>query len=288
MTQVKESAPEAIKAEDNVETTAVENTVENTEQVTDAGETSVEPILDLGQDLRLDIGQVESLLTENKGLSKFVEDDKFNVNKALKSLTNAEKLIGKRIEEAEPEVLGKLLTKFGVPESAEQYEIEGEQAEQFKTIAKEAGVPKAAAEKMFEKLKEVNAPETIVEKEKALIEADLKELAETFGDKLETVKKSANKALEHFADDSVKEAIAKAGLGTDAKFIKFLSEIGEKFIDKDLKNETPASYVASSEEVRKDIDKIRNSAEYKAAIQNPYGAEFKQISEHLSTLYKAL
>tara|TARA_Y100000310_G_scaffold329617_1_gene399808 strand:+ start:834 stop:1697 length:864 start_codon:yes stop_codon:yes gene_type:complete len=275
------------------ENTGVEEQTEG-QIATEAVESTEDaPILNLEKDLKLDITELGNLLEENKGLGKFVEEDKFNINKALKSLTNAEKLIGKRIEEADPEALEGILNKFGVPKSADEYEIEAAETEmelvgKYKEMAKEAGLTKEAAKKFYQKFVELNAPETKVNEEKVLIEKDLTELKETFGENLEDVKKTANKALEHFGGEDLTDLITKKGLGTNKAFIKFLSDIGSKFKDVDLKPADPASYVPTSNEVREKIQNIRQSEEYKRALDNPYGNEYKKLSASLTELYQKL
>ena len=280
-----EQAPVVEKTEGGELVEAVNEAIETTE--------TIEPILNLNKDLKLDINELGSLLEENKGLGKFVEEDKFNVNKALKSLTNAEKLIGKRIEEADPEVLEGILNKFGVPKTAEEYEIEAtenhlELAAKYKEMAKEAGLTKEAAKNFFEKFVALNAPESTVEEEKKVIESELKELQEVFGEKLEDTKKAANKALEKFGGEDLADLISKKGLGTNKAFIKFLADIGSQFKDVNLQNAEPSSYVPTNADIQDKIKNIRQSEEYKKALKDPYGMEYKKLSNRLTELYQKL
>lgn len=269
-----------------------------TENATSAPETAeavegTAEILNLSKDITLGAAEFKTIIEEHKGLGKFVEEDKINVTKALKSLANAEKLIGKRIEEASPEQLQSFYAKLGVPQDASEYELDApenlqEYAGEFKKLAKEAGVSKGAAEKLFKSLQEVNSSENKLKVEKEKIEVQTAKLAEMFGDKLGEIKKQANKALESFGSDSLKDEIVKQGLGTNPEFIKFLSTIGAKLTDKDVVSEKPASYVPDKTEIQNKIQAIRSSEEYKKALSKPYGAEYKAITEQMTALYQQL
>ena len=267
-------------------------TTENTPLEVPVAEVEVtDKFLDLAADIRLDIEQLRSQLAENKGLSKFVENDKFNVSKALKSLQNAEKLIGKRLEEADPETLSTVYEKFGVPKDASEYEVamEGldeEKIKSFKDFAKEAGIPKGAAQKLFEKMHQKPTEVDVVALEKEKIEKDLQSLKELFGSQMDLKRTAANKALDTFGTEELKQHIAKSGMGTDPQFIKFLADVGEKIMTKNIDAERPAAPKTSSEDARAKIAAIRNSEEYKRALKNPYGKDFLSISNQLKSLYE--
>lgn len=264
---------------------APEVTSENVE--TGAIETGV---LDLNTSFKVDLEPIKGMLEENKGLSKFIEGDKFNLTKALKTLTNAEKLIGKRIEDASPEQLTAFAEKLGIPLSEDGYEIaapedKAELIGAYKKLAKEAGIPKAAAEKFFNGLLDLNSAENVVAKEKARIEKNLADIKAIYGDSLDSVKAAANKAIEKYGSDEVKEILKKSDLATDPKFIGFLAKVGEKLVDVDVALEKSSNYGNVKEDIDKKISTLRNSPEYKAAMRNPYGNEYKKFSSELLELY---
>lgn len=262
-----------------------------TSQAVQEETTSNEQFLNTDIDLRIPKEQLGNL---DKSLSKFLEEDNFNVSKALKSLQNAEKLIGKRLDEADPEMLESVLDKLGVPKSADEYEISAEEGisedkiKEFKELAKEAGISKSAAQKLFDKLNASPDEATQLAHEKMRIEKQLTQLKEEFGDKYDIKKEAANKALELFGSDTLKQEIATSGLGTNPEFIKFLSGVGEKFISKNINSAVQQAPQMSSDDAAKKIRDIRSSSDYKQALSNPYGGEFKAIQNELSDLYKLL
>ena len=136
-----------------------------------------------------------------------------DVNGALKTLVNQQRLLGKKADavlipkdDASPEEVAAFRAKLGVPETPEAYALkpkdlpEGMQwdeayAKELNAAAHEAGITPAQAEKLMSKyasLEAQNAQQAELQA-KAQYEASRKELAEAWGDKFETNKSVATR-----------------------------------------------------------------------------------------------
>jgi hypothetical protein len=136
-----------------------------------------------------------------------------DVNGALKTLVNQQRLLGKKADavlipkdDASPEEVAAFRAKLGVPETPEAYALkpkdlpEGMQwdeayAKELNAAAHEAGITPAQAEKLMSKyasLEAQNAQQAELQA-KASYEASRKELAEAWGDKFETNKSVATR-----------------------------------------------------------------------------------------------
>lgn len=271
------------------ENTELQNDVPEINNEEGTTETINESFLDLKTDFKLDVNAVKNHIADKK-LDKFIEEDKLNISKLIKSLENAEKLIGKRLDEAEPEMLESVLEKFGIPKSADEYEISGENLDEeklkeFKELAKEAGIPKSSAQKLFDKLNEKNSDETILKAEKEKIDNNLLKLKEMFGDKYDTKKSYANKVLELFGSDDLKEYIGKSELGTHPEFIQFLSKVGEKFASKNIDSELNAPVKKSEEELRQEVRSLMLNPAYEDASHPEHQKLLARQNEIYTNLY---
>ena len=136
-----------------------------------------------------------------------------DVNGALKTLVNQQRLLGKKADavlipkdDASPEEVAAFRAKLGVPETADKYstKIEGlpegmaldeASVKQFNELAHKTGLTPAQAQeavKFYASLEAQNAQNAELQA-KAQYEASRKELAEAWGDKFETNKSVATR-----------------------------------------------------------------------------------------------
>lgn len=144
-----------------------------------------------------------------------------DINGALKTLINQQKLLGKKAEailvpkdDATPEEVAAFRAKIGVPENIDAYptkpkdlpqgmEWDEAQAKEFNAVAHEAGITPAQAEKLMAKYAafEASKVQEAQMQQKAEFETARKTLAEAWGDKFETNKAVATRMAQSLGLD---------------------------------------------------------------------------------------
>lgn len=184
----------------------------------------------------VDINLVSPDIRDSNLIKKFVKEDKLDVNNVIKSLVNAESLIGKRITDADEDTLKDIYTKLKVPANPEDYELKDiEGKDEFKkfftNIAAETKISKEAAQTIYEKILEDQAvkEKTILDIEEKAIKENKQILEKEFGSALEKRIKAANKALDLFGSEDLRKYLTESGAANNAEVVKFLASIGAKY-----------------------------------------------------------
>jgi len=144
-----------------------------------------------------------------------------DINGALKTLVNQQKLLGKKAEailvpkdDASPEEIAAFRAKLGVPDNVDAYPVKPKdlpqgmewneaQAKEFNAVAHEAGITPAQAEKLMTKyaaFEAAKAQEAQMQ-QKAEFDNAKKTLAEAWGDKFETNKAVATRMAQSLGLD---------------------------------------------------------------------------------------
>lgn len=242
-------------------------------------------------ELLIETNNLHEEFKESKVLSKYIKEDKLDVNEVAKALINVNGLLGKKLTEVDTDTLKELNSKLGIPNSIEEYDFEAKEnladlGLQVKQAALEAKLDKESAKLLYSKIEEFELAKELkaFEAEKLKIEENKKRLAEEFKDSLDVKLKFANKALDTFGDDSIKEIINNSGLGNNPEFIKFLSTVGEKTSPKEIISEVEKKPAASEADVQSEIKELmRNPAYFNTKHQ-----EHGKIRERVKTLYSAI
>ena len=234
-------------------------------------------------------------LRSHKSLTKFK-----TAGEAAKAYVNLESMLGKRIEipgdDASPEVKAAFRTKLGVPEKADDYENpavpEGQQLDaglfgDFKKIAHEAGIPKAAAKKLadwYVGLEQRRMTEFAARTEKAKAEG-MKALHAQWGGATSDNVGIIQRLVAETGDQDLKEALERTGFGNDPAGLRWLAKIGRNLMENDLID--PAGLGTGMEDARAEIAKIQGEAskDRKHPLRNTAHPEHKSLKKKMETLY---
>lgn len=229
---------------------------------------------------------------DSKVLSKYIKEDKLDVNEVAKALINVNGLLGKKLSEADADTLKDINAKLGIPNSIDEYDFEVKESFndlglQVKQAALEAKLDKEAAKLLFSKFEEFENSKQLksFEEEKARIEENKKRLEEEFKDALDMKLKLANKALDSFGDDGLKDIVNKSGLGNDPNFIKFLATVGEKTSPKEVASEVEKAVAPSSEALQNEIRSIMRSPDYFNTKSKNHLKLRERVQELYATIY---
>lgn len=259
---------EEVKTESTVaEKTTVDNSVEG------VVDTLTEPkVLDLLSDE----------LKTHKALQNYD-----TVDSMAKSLLSAQELVGKRVQDLNAEELLSLDSKFGKPENADGYSIDGNP--EFKAKAFDIGLNNKQALKLFEL-------ETAVKEEQSKA-ADLasttrmnevgKELEEAFGAQLEARVELAKKAaMELGGSDLYNTVFDEKALG-DPKLIKALSEAGKRIFDHEsVATNQITKFGLTPTEARNELNLLKRDGDFMSAYMNSTHAGHAGALEEFRKLHK--
>lgn len=214
---------------------------------------------------------------DNPSITKFGGD----VNKLSKSYLELQSLMGQgRVaipkDENDGVAWGLYDKAFGVPDTAEAYELTGEGADlaEFKTLMKQNHIPQATAQKLldahlhefqvYEQLKSQQADQA-----KQTAEADLKK---EWGLKYTENMEKAKNFLQKVSSDKDEFDYFCNLIGNDAKFIKLLSRMGSQISEGSLGGfeGQVSGFTKTPSEAKAELEKILNdpSDAYWAGARN--------------------
>jgi|DEB0MinimDraft_6_1074348.scaffolds.fasta_scaffold00861_10 hypothetical protein len=173
----------------------------------------------------------------------------------------------------------------------EQIGISEEDISQWQNLAHQLGLPKSKGKQLFGAFAEREANFIAnQEKEKAdTLERNIKELDESFGDKKDYKVDLARTALEKFGNKDISEHLQEKGLLADAKFIKFLSGLGEQTLDDSALfravngngSSNPVNTVATAD---RRINEIKNDPELMSAVYDSNHPRHNELSKEYKSL----
>jgi hypothetical protein len=214
---------------------------------------------------------------DNPSITKFGGD----VNKLSKSYLELQSLMGQgRVaipkDENDGVAWGLYDKAFGIPDTAEAYELTGEGADlaEFKTLMKQNHIPQATAQKLldahlhefqvYEQLKSQQADQA-----KQTAEADLKK---EWGLKYTENMEKAKNFLQKVSSDKDEFDYFCSLIGNDAKFIKLLSRMGSQISEGSLGGfeGQVSGFTKTPSEAKAELEKILNdpSDAYWAGARN--------------------
>ena len=242
----------------------------------------------------IDINLLENDFRELATVKKFIVEDKLDINKVIKSLVNAESLIGKRIQELDANTLKEITSKLGVPESADKYDLkEIAGLEDLNKIIREVSfannIPNEAAAKMFEVLAETEAAKlnAKLEAEKKSILANQEILQKEFSTAYNERIKAADKALDLFGTKELRKYLEESGGANNADMIKFLATVGTKFINKTSLNSDVEKVLGTTPAEAKDkIAALRADPNFNKKYFDSTVAGHKEAVDEITRLYK--
>lgn len=214
---------------------------------------------------------------DNPSITKFGGD----VNKLSKSYLELQSLMGQgRVaipkDENDGVAWGLYDKAFGVPDTAEAYELTGEYADlpEFKTLMKQNHIPPATAQKLLDAhLHEFEAYEQLKSQEaEQARQTAANELKKEWGLKYNENIETARNFLQKMAGSREEYDYFNSLIGNDAKFIKLLSRIGSQISEGSLGGfeGQVSGFTKTPAEAKAELDKIMNdpSDAYWAGARN--------------------
>jgi hypothetical protein len=197
-----------------------------------AAETKSEPVVDDGkvgdssfiESLPEDLRKEGSLMT-HKDLASLA-----------KSHVELQKKFGKRFEDLTADEIKGLDSKFGAPETAEDYGIELSEELKADPILSdisgdllEAGIPKDKGKALMGKvLEKINKhSESLQVEAQVKAQEEVETIKKEFGSAFDARKDLANNALREFGGDEVVQLLNDAGLSNNPAIFRMLSEVGK-------------------------------------------------------------
>jgi len=237
----------------------------------------------------------DGLSDELKG-SKSLQSIK-TVEDLAKGFVNAQSVIGRRLEDLTPDQVREYYSELGAPSDPDGYELsapEGLEADSdltdwYKKAAHENGIPKEAAEKMYQAYMQME--QEVGSQTSALADITAKEqvdqLKADFGPAYAERTELANKALTEFGGEEAIQAINELGLGNHPALVKLLANAGETLAEgKFVSGQNTGRFGMTSEEASQKIDTLRKDPEFMSHYRNPASAQNSGAKKQMEDLYK--
>ena len=231
---------------------------------------------------------VQSSFLADPSLSKFK-----TVDDLAKAYQNANKLIGKRVQDLLPDEIKALNIKAGAPASKDEYDFKDtgvpeEDAAKYKDILFNLGVPKEAAREFIKWQEQETTSRIKLEEQSMLVEAkqNISSLKEEFGSSFNERIAIANKAVNYLGGEELRKAIEDAGLGTHPAIIKALVKAGSFLQEGTLPAPSSKPVGMTPSEIDASIKSFMSSERYSKARENPMSADSKAVIAELEHLYR--
>ena len=219
-----------------------------------------------------------------------------------KSYVNAQKLVGADkipvpSKHATEDDWKNVFHKLGLPQDSKEYvvkfkegvSIDEEFSNQFKEVAFKSGVLPKQAQALADWWSDASlkAEQTLVEKHKAKDAQELETLKSTWGEAFDVKVNYARQALVELNDPEFTKFLDQTGLGNNAKVIKALAGLGEKFLkessEKGGKGTQEPAFTPA--EAQKEYSKILGDVTHPYFIKDH--PNHKAAVEEVSRLFKA-
>lgn len=221
-----------------------------------------------------------------------------DVDSLAKSYINAEKLLGKKLQDMSPEELKSIYGKMNsVPNDHTGYDLKGveylddnsrefiqktafdlkltpDQAKQFATTI--ANMDNEAMKVRTER----------IEQDRQDAEIELKKV---WGSQLEYKAKLARDAVETFGGPELAESIEKLGLGNNVQLIKAFAKVGENLLESGLVGETGlGQFGMTPEQARDKIEQIKRSPDLMRAYLSEFDPNHKSVVKEMNELWEII
>tara|TARA_Y100000310_G_scaffold239682_1_gene243372 strand:- start:10788 stop:11726 length:939 start_codon:yes stop_codon:yes gene_type:complete len=273
-----------------------EGTVEQKDLLTeDTAEVVEEVKEDVNKEESEPVSWLDSLDEELKN-STFVEKFKGkSINDVIRSAINAEKLIGKKIEDFSKEDFDKFAVKTGRPEESTGYVMSDELTDQerYQSAFYDANLSKEQAKVLSDKLVEYQREihESYQQQAKIAAEEAKQALMSEFGDAFESRLNIAKNTIKQYGGDELLQAINQSGLGNNPAVIKAFAKLGkdlgeDKIIGSDKRN----VFGVTPSEAQEEISRLKKDTEFmnKYLAKGQYGkmsAEHKEAVKRMTDLF---
>lgn len=217
-----------------------------------------------------------------------------SVEALARSHIAAERMIGKRIEDASPEELGRHYARHGRPQSPDAYEFGGaegasptELESQARSWFHEAGISQRQAEILHEKWSGFVGEHTL--------EAD--RAAETARSESEQALRSewgrtydrnvamASRAVAQFGGGELADYLDETGLGNDPRLIKAFAAIASQVGEDTLIGDGEGNFVITPDAARGEITRTLGNPAYFDANHPDHGATVERMRELFAAAY---
>ena len=224
-----------------------------------------------------------------------------------KNYLHAQRLVGADklvlpTDKSTPEEIAAFRTKLGVPAKPEEYGFklpEGLKEEQldkarvdtWRKEMHEAGIPKAAAERLLSKYlaEEHGATQAAIAARTKQAEADELAVKETFGVKYDEKVNFARFALRQFGDDNLVNLLESTGMGSNPAVVKFFATIGEQLSDDRASGGAggQSSSLATPELAQHALNEFNTNTEKQKALWDAQHPNHKAAVEEREKLFAA-
>lgn len=224
-----------------------------------------------------------------------------------KNYLHAQRLVGADklvlpTDKSTPEEIAAFRSKLGVPGKPEEYGLklpEGLKEEQldkakvdvWRKEMHEAGIPKAAAERLLSKYlsEEFGATQAAITARTKQAEADEMAVKEAFGVKYDEKVNFARFALREFGDDNLVNLLENTGMGSNPAVVKFFSAIGEKLSDDKARggNSGGSGSLATPELAQHALNEFNTNTEKQKALWDAQHPNHKAAVDEREKLFAA-
>jgi hypothetical protein len=199
-----------------------------------------------------------------------------DVGTLAKNYANAQKMIGAdKIpipqKGASADEWKGVFQKLGLPPSVEAYQLElskdlegkvdGEFLTEFKKAAHEQGVLPSQATKLVEWFSKINESSFQKQTQEAQVKTqqELNGLKTTWGEAWDSNLAKARAALNEFCTPEEVKSIREMGLGSNATFLKLMSQVGSTLAEDKIRGEGGSSDVLTPEAAKSKITEIQSN-----------------------------
>ncbi len=241
-------------------------------------------------------------LKEDPTIKKFVrEDGSIDYANALKSYHHAQKQIGKdKVTIPDPEIatqeeIDSFWEKVGFKKNPEEYNLQKPENTQldddfikdFKEAAHKNRIPQKQANEMLNFFNEKSSKslEQMQQEQQQQIEENVNTLKKEFGNSFEQKVNAARKVVRDFGGDEIVEAMKDPAIGSNAKVVKLLTNIADKFYGEDKHiGDTAYSGAISPTEAQEKLDSIYGDPKH--PYHNPNHPNFKKAQDEVHKLFQ--
>lgn len=211
----------------------------------------------------------------------------------VKSYEHAQSLVGKKVEDLDPEQLKAISAKLGVPDSPDGYDLgkdapETEMTDWFKKTAVDAKIPKTAAEQLFNKYIEFEQEQIQKNEVAAQVQNEqwVADIKKEFGPAFEERLGIANRAIQEFGGEEFGQVLIDAGLGNHPVVIKALANAGKQFQEGSYKGQSTPSGPMTPTEAATKIATLMSDPDIKKHYSNPNSPRYIEVRKQIADLYK--
>lgn len=220
-----------------------------------------------------------------------------SVEDLAKGFVNAQSVIGRRFEDLTDDQKRDYYSTMGRPEDASGYELQNPEGlevdkdmmDWYRSKAHEYGLPKEAAEKLYQDYvsKEMEGGAKLQELQAIQMKEQVDQLKKDFGPAFNERVTLANRALKEFGGEEAVAAIAQSGLANHPALVKLLANAGETLAEgKFTSGSSTGKFGMTSEEATRQIDSLRRDPEFMKHYANPASPKHKEAAEKLQDFYK--